>query len=133
MSNIPTKQNFIDAYASEAPWDIGRPQQSFVDAADRVTGNVLDCGCGTGDASLYFAERGLNVTGIDYLEEPINRAKRKATERKSSATFFVQDATAIESLPGFVAGSFDTALDSGLYHTFSDDQRPRYVAGLKSA
>jgi SAM-dependent methyltransferase len=133
MSNMPTKQNFIDAYASEAPWDIGRPQQSFVDAADRVTGNVLDCGCGTGDASLYFAERGLNVTGIDYLDEPIQRAKRKAAERKSNASFFLQDATALDTLPGFAAGKFDTALDSGLFHTFSDTERPRYVGGLKSA
>jgi cyclopropane fatty-acyl-phospholipid synthase-like methyltransferase len=25
---------------------------------------------------------------------------------------------------------FDSAIDSGLFHTFSDEQRPKYVAGL---
>ena len=46
--------------------------------ADRITGSVLDAGCGTGDTALFFAGRGCKVTGVDFLEVPIQRAQRKA-------------------------------------------------------
>ena len=55
MTTVPNRSTFENAYAGQAPWDIGKPQQVFVDVADRVTGSVLDAGCGTGDNALYFA------------------------------------------------------------------------------
>ena len=82
---IPDRATFENLYAGRPPWDIGKPQKPFVDAADRITGGILDAGCGTGDTALFFASRGHKVTGIDYLEDPIKRAKRKNDERKLSA------------------------------------------------
>ena len=79
--------------------DIGKPQKPFIDVADRITGSVLDAGCGTGDNALFFASRGHKVTGIDFLEEPIQRAKRKATERGLSVTFLVKDALTLKDWP----------------------------------
>ena len=78
---VPDRSTFESAYAGQAPWDIGKPQKPFLDVADRITGSLLDAGCGTGDTALYFASRGCTVTGIDFLVEPITRARRKATER----------------------------------------------------
>lgn len=127
METVP-KAVFESAYAGQAPWDIGRPQTAFVEAAAQVQGSILDAGCGTGDISLFFAERGHKVTGIDYLAEPIARAKRKAAERGLSANFLVVDALALANLPEM----FDSAVDSGLFHVFSDSDRSRYVAGLAS-
>ena len=89
MSPVPDRKMFEDLYACKAPWDIGKPQQPFVDVADQISGALLDSGCGTGDAALFFAGRGCQVTGIDFLDEPINRARRKAAERKSTARFLV--------------------------------------------
>ncbi len=126
MSSVPDRTTFETAYAGQAPWDIGRAQQAFLDLADRITGSILDAGCGTGDNALYFASRGRKVTGIDFLEEPITRARRKATERGLSATFFVMDALALKDLPEV----FDSVIDSGLFHVFSDEDRKRYVEGL---
>jgi 2-polyprenyl-3-methyl-5-hydroxy-6-metoxy-1,4-benzoquinol methylase len=60
--------------------------------ADRITGSVLDTGCGTGDTALFLARRGCTVTGIDFLEESIQRARRKATERGLRAIFLLKDA-----------------------------------------
>jgi cyclopropane fatty-acyl-phospholipid synthase-like methyltransferase len=97
-----------------------------VAVAERVRGSVLDCGCGTGENALYFAARGHKVTGIDWLEEPIRRARQKAAERGLTANFLVLDATALDQMPE----QFDTALDCGLYHGFSDEDRAKYVAGL---
>jgi cyclopropane fatty-acyl-phospholipid synthase-like methyltransferase len=120
------RTTFEQIYAGQAPWDIGRPQQPLIDVAGRITGSVLDAGCGTGDNALFFASRGNKVTGIDFLAEPIKRAKKKATERGLPATFLVMDALALEDLPEV----FDNAIDCGLFHVFGDDDRRRYVAGL---
>jgi SAM-dependent methyltransferase len=128
MSSVPDRNTFETAYAGQAPWDIGRPQQAFLDVADRITGSVLDAGCGTGDNALFFASRGHKVTGIDFLEEPITRARRKASERGLSATFLVMDALALKDLPEV----FDSVIDSGLFHVFSDEDRRCYVEGLAS-
>ncbi|HYV36946.1 MAG TPA: class I SAM-dependent methyltransferase, partial [Gemmataceae bacterium] len=78
------------------------------------------------DTTLYFAGLGHRVTGIDFLDEPIQRAKRKASERGSSATFVVKDATTLKSW----SERFDSVIDCGLFHVFSDDDRKKYVEGL---
>jgi SAM-dependent methyltransferase len=110
-------------YAGLPPWEIGRPQKAFVDVADQIVGSILDAGCGTGENALFFARRGHKVTGIDFLAGPIARAKEKAG---SLATFLVMDALAIKELPEV----FDSVIDCGLFHVFSDEDRRRYVEGL---
>jgi len=128
MSVIPNRETFENAYAGKAPWDIGKPQPVFVTAAKQVSGSILDAGCGTGDNALFFAQRGHKVTGIDFLREPIERAKMKAAERGLAATFLVLDALHLNSLPE----QFDSVIDCGLFHVFSEDDRRRYVSGLAS-
>ena len=123
---VPDRNTFESAYAGKAPWDIGRPQKVLIDMADQITGSVLDAGCGTGENALFFAKRGHKVTGIDFLAEPINRAKQKAADRGLTATFLVMDALALKDLPEV----FDTVIDSGLFHVFNDSDRRRYVEGL---
>jgi len=113
-------------YAAKAPWDIGKPQPAFMAAADKFVGAILDAGCGTGENALFFAQRGHQVVGIDYLPGPIELAKKKAAERGISATFRVLDALQLESL----SQQFDSVVDCGLFHVFSDEDRRRYVAGL---
>ena len=81
MRNVPDRATFEHFYAGPAPWGIGKPQRPFVAIADRVASPVLDAGCGTGETALFFAATGHRVTGIDFLEEPIRRARRKAAER----------------------------------------------------
>lgn len=125
---VPDRTTFEAAYAGVAPWDIGKPQTVLVEAADQVTGSILDAGCGTGDNALFFASRGNKVTGIDFLAGPIARAKEKGVERGLAATFLEMDALALKHLPEV----FDTAIDSGLFHVFDDASRARYVEGLTS-
>ena len=126
MSTLPDQTRFQTAYAGQAPWDIGRPQSSIAVSADLVKTPLLDSGCGTGDTSLFFAAKGLQVTGIDFLEEPIRRAKLKAKERKLKADFLIKDALTLDHWDQ----KFNTIIDSGLFHVFSDENRARYVAGL---
>src|SRR5437762_78448 len=126
MSTLPDQTRFQTAYSGQAPWDIGRPQSSIAASANLVKSPLLDSGCGTGDTSLFFAAKGHQVTGIDFLEEPIRRAKLKATDRKLSAQFLVKDVLTLDHWDH----KFNTIIDSGLFHVFSDENRQRYVAGL---
>src|SRR5204863_7584359 len=126
MTPVPDRTTFEALYAGQAPWDIGKPQKPFLGVADRITGSVLDAGCGTGDTALFFAGRGCQVTGIDFLEEPIRRAKHKAAERGVPVTFLVRDALTLKDW----GERFDTVIDSGLFHVFGDEDRRRYVEGL---
>jgi SAM-dependent methyltransferase len=126
MSDVPTRETFESLYAGKAPWDIGRPQPAFVEAADRVAGAILDAGCGTGENALFFAGRGHPVVGIDFLEGPIEAARRKAEERGLDAEFLRWDALTLADLDR----TFDSVIDSGLFHVFADDDRARYTTGL---
>ena len=123
---VPDRSTFQQLYAGNPPWDIGKPQKAFVDVADQITGSIVDAGCGTGDIALYFAKRAHKVTGIDFLEEPIKQAKQKAIDNSALATFLVKDALTLNDW----SEVFDTAIDSGLFHVFSDEDRRRYVEGL---
>lgn len=122
------RSSFENLYAGQPRWEIGRPQKAILDHSDQITGSVLDAGCGSGENALFFAKRGQKVTGIDFLPEPITIAKLKAIEQGLSATFLVMDALTLRELPEH----FDSAIDSGLFHVFSDDDRRRYIAGLAS-
>src|SRR5262245_45325092 len=126
MPDVPDPETFESLYTSRAPWDIGRPQKAFMEIAEQVTGTVLDAGCGTGENALFFAAEGCAVTGIDYLEHPIREARRKAAERGLSAEFLRMDALTLVTFDR----AFDSVIDSGLFHCFSDDDRRLYVEGL---
>lgn len=76
--------------------------------------------------ALFFASRGQKVTSIDFLEEPIRRARLKAAERGVTATFLVKDALTLKDW----TERFDTVIDSGLFHVFNDEDKRRYVEGL---
>jgi len=128
MTAVPDRSTFETMYAGQAPWDIGKPQPVFLAVADQISGSILDAGCGTGETALYFAARGCKVTGIDFLEVPIERARRKATERGLSVTLLVKDALTLKDWNE----RFDNVIDSGLFHVFSDEDRKKYVAGLAS-
>src|SRR5215831_7702473 len=120
------RASFENFYAGKGPWDIGKPQEPFVAVADRVTSPVLDAGCGTGEHALFFAARGHQVTGIDFVEEAIRRARAKAAQRGLAVEFLVKDATAL----GDWDQRFASVIDCGLFHVFSDADRRRYAAGL---
>jgi SAM-dependent methyltransferase len=125
---VHDRGSFESLYAGQPRWEIGRPQRAILNVADQITGSLLDSGCGTGENALFFASRGQNVTGIDFLPEPIAIAKRKAEERGLTATFLVMDALTLGDLPEV----FDNIIDSGLFHVFSDADRRQYVDGLAS-
>jgi len=128
------RERFLGYYAEpRAPWDIGRPQRPFVDATERIVATdggrparILDIGCGTGDLAIFLAGRGCSVTGVDFLEGPLQEAARKAKAAGSQAHFLMMDALAVGEIPE----RFDAVTDCGLFHVFDDARRSAYVKAL---
>ena len=119
---------FEEAYRTTPPWDIGRAQREFVhlEEAGKIVGDVLDVGCGTGENALFLAGCGHDVWGVDSARAAIEIALGKAKERGLAATFRVMDTLNLHE----IGRTFDTVIDSGLFHTLSDPERVSFVWNL---
>ncbi len=120
---------FQEAYKGHPPWDIGRPQQVFKNLVEsgRIRGSVLDIGCGTGENAIMFALRGLEVWGVDFVPEAIRLAHARAEQLGARVTFVHADALHLDQL----RRKFDAVIDSGMFHTLSDEERPRFIESLR--
>ncbi len=128
-SDAPPQEVFHQAYEGQLPpWVIDRPQADVVALVEAggVRGEVLDIGCGTGEHAIFLAERGHAVTGIDMVLKAIEIAREKAAARGVKVDFQIGNALELAGL----GRQFDTVLDTGLFHVFSDEDRARYVDGL---
>jgi ubiquinone/menaquinone biosynthesis C-methylase UbiE len=115
-----------DAYKTTPPWDVGRPQPALVElvrAEELNTGSALDVGCGTGENALYLAGNGFSVTGVDLTSLAIAAARAKDKERKLKVDFRIGNALSLD----FKDGIFNNVIDSGLFHTFPDNERLVYA------
>jgi len=120
------------AYASSPPWDIGAPQPEIVKLVENneiPKGRVLDIGCGTGDNSIFLAENGFSVTCMDIAHLAIDKGKTKATKQKVRVGFRVGDAFKLEEY--FNQEYFNAVVDSGLFHTLSDDERSIFAKQIR--
>lgn len=119
---------FDQSSSGISSWDIARPQPAIVRLAQsgEIVGTVLDVGCGTGENALYLSSLGHEVTAIDTAQEAIDKARRKSLERRLRVNFRLVDALALPCL----GLTFDTVIDSGLFHVFSDEERVEYANNL---
>jgi cyclopropane fatty-acyl-phospholipid synthase-like methyltransferase len=119
-----------DLYAAKPPWDIDRAQPAFLALAEggQIRGRVLDIGCGTGEHALMAAGLGHAAVGVDQSAHALELADRKARDRGITVTFIRYDACKLADL----GETFDTVLDCGLFHIFSDAARGQYVDSLRA-
>ena len=73
--------------------------------------NVLDVGCGPGYFALALAGSGVHVTGIDFSEEMIQKARSNACEYGLDARFIVMDAQDMT----FPDSSFDHVVSRNVF------------------
>lgn len=96
---------------SHLPWESTRPSPTLARCVEQgiIHGRVLDIGCGSGTQSVWMAEQGIDVVGIDIAETAVALSRSLATAHAAKAEFLVADAV---HLP-FGNGSFDSAFDRG--------------------
>ncbi|MFF5206344.1 class I SAM-dependent methyltransferase [Streptosporangium sp. NPDC000396] len=114
-----------------APWDIERPQPVFValERSGRFKGDVLDAGCGTGEHSIFLAQHGHAVTGVDISAVAIEAAGRKAAAAGLSPRFELGDALALVGHDD----RYDSVVDCGLFDVCPVSRQQEYARALHRA
>jgi SAM-dependent methyltransferase len=117
---------FTERYTSrQVPWDDVLPPPEVQDLiAELPGGRALDLGCGYGRTSIYLAQNGWQVDGIDFVPQAIEEAKRRAAA--AGALGQIQFHVGSVADLYFVTGPFDLAIDIGCMHSFSASLRMAY-------
>ncbi len=118
------------------PWDSGvvPPEvTSWIGAAEVEAvppGRALDLGCGTGTTSIYLAQHGWEVVGVDFAWPAIWKARQRArsANRQGRVRFYHADVSSLDFLPD--DPPFDLAIDIGCLHGLTGEQRTSYAAHL---
>ena len=113
----------------ELGWELGKPRpilREYVEKELIKKGKALDICCGAGTNTVYLAEKGFEVTGVDISPTAIEYAKKKATEAKVHVTFSVQN---FLELP-FDDEEFDFVFDMGCFHHVKVEDRATFINGV---
>ncbi len=111
------------------PWELGRPREALVKLVEKgiiKKGKALDICCGAGTNTIYLAQKGFSVTGVDISSKAIEHAKRKAEQADVKIRFMVQNAL---TLP-FEGGEFDLVFDMGCFHHVEIEDRNTFIKGV---
>jgi SAM-dependent methyltransferase len=94
-------------------------------------GTALDVGCGTGDSSIYLAQHGWQVTGVDFVPKALDKARAKARAAGVPVDFVQADVTHLSQAG--ITGGFQLIMDNGCLHGMSDGDRDLYVQEMTAA
>ncbi|MGA9676395.1 MAG: class I SAM-dependent methyltransferase [Mycobacterium sp.] len=94
-------------------------------------GAALDVGCGTGDSSIYLAQHGWHVTGVDFVVKALDKARAKARAAGVQVDFVHADVTHLSQAG--TAADFQLIVDNGCLHGMSDGDRDLYVQEITTA
>lgn len=120
MENTNSYERFLERYrAGEVPWDDELPPPELMELVEDVpAGRALDLGCGYGRASIFMAQEGWQVDGVDFIPEAIVEANaRAAAAGVAGRTHF--HVSSVSEL-GFLHGPYDLALDVGCLHSLAE-------------
>lgn len=111
--------------SGSVPWDQVDPPPEVVELASRIpAGYALDMGCGYGRASIYLAQRGWKVDGVDFVSQAVIGATERAKQAGvlDRVHFYESAVTDI----GFLAGGYDLVLDVGCAHGLTEAELHQY-------
>ena len=109
--------------AGEVPWDSPTPPPEVIDLVKQLTPNrALDLGCGYGRTSIYLAQQGWQVDGVDFVAPAIAEAKHRAKKAEVSVNFQQADVTNLAHL----SGPYQLAIDVGCAHALNEAQLNQY-------
>jgi SAM-dependent methyltransferase len=129
-------ERWNDRYAGgDTPWDTGKPSSELVRVLNEeeiAPCLAIDLGCGTGTNVLYLAERGFDVTGVDFSPLAIERCRQRAggidPETRRRTRFLVAD---LFAPPRDIGGPYEFFFDRGCYHVVRRTDLQGYLNTLK--
>lgn len=86
---------------------------------------ALELGCGTGDASIYLAKHGWQVTAVDFVPTALDKARAKAHAENVDVNFVHADVRQLRQAG--ISGPMRLIVDNGCLHNMNDDDRDAYV------
>ena len=128
------KTKLEDAYRKrtlkDIPWNFESPPDVLAELIEkgRIKPNkAIDLGCGTGNYTLYLAEKGFHMTGVDSSPSAIKTARENAAKRDLKCDFFVMDV-----LGDFktLKETYDFVYDWWLLHHIYPNQRRAYCKNV---
>ena len=114
------------------PWEDAATDPPFVEKArqlfereeqgrERPFGLALDLGTGSGIWGIELARRGWRVTGIDFAEKALRRARERVKEAGVDMQLVLGDVTALRQAG--IGSGFRLVLDTGTFHDLREAQR----------
>ncbi len=120
-------QRYVD---HDLPWDSGEPDGHLAGVIERhgiKPGKAIEIGCGTGTNSIWLAQQGFEVTGLDLSPTAIARANEKAAASGVACRFLASDFLADE-IPGAPCAF---VYDRGCFHVFDGAaERSRFASRI---
>jgi methyl halide transferase len=113
----------------DLPWDTGRPSSELqhVIANNKIRPcRALELGCGTGTNSVWLAQQGFEVMGIDLAPLAIERAEERAKAAGVTARFVIADVLQMPNRNG----PFEFFFDRGCYHAVRRDAPEKYAPAV---
>lgn len=92
-----------------------------------LSARILDLGCGEGRESVFFAEAGFEVVGVDASRAGIAKARRLAEARGVRVRWLVGDMARLA-----YRRPFDLIYSCGAIHYVPRQKRPRFFSRLQS-
>jgi SAM-dependent methyltransferase len=108
-------------------WDLGEVANPFARLwEDNVLkpGVLIVPGCGQGHEVMFFAERGFQVTGVDYTSGAVELLRKTLKDKKLNANILQQD---FFSLDVAHDRAYDSLLEQTFFCAIHPEQRSAYV------
>lgn len=121
---------YRDIPIEKIPWNYETPPESLIELVKNgkiQPCKAVDLGCGIGSYTLYFAEEGFNIIGLDISPSAISIARKKASEKGVHCRFLVKDL--LSELEEFNE-TFNFAYDWEVMHHIFPDNRKRYIENV---
>jgi len=110
--------------ASQIKKNIATLENLFQDEGVPKKGKLLELGCGAGNSTLWLAEKGYDVSGVDISPTAIDWAREKALEKNMKAVFQVGN---VVDLKEYSNDFFDIVLDGHCFHCIIGEDRKQFL------